>query len=35
VTRAVAGLPAGDRARLEVRDLPATAFGPERVIPAG
>jgi hypothetical protein len=29
VTRAVAGLPAGDRARLAVRDLPAAAFGPE------
>jgi hypothetical protein len=29
VTRAVAGLPAQDRARLAVRDLPATAFGPQ------
>ncbi len=29
VARTVAGLPAGDRARLEVRDLPATAFAPE------
>jgi hypothetical protein len=29
VTRVVAGLPPADQARLEVRDLPATAFGPE------
>ena len=29
VTRTVAGLPAQDRARLAVRDLPATALGPE------